>query len=170
MPRPKATKDDGVLLISQRQYMIGVRLLEGMSVAAAASDVGIGRQQVFEWLANDGRFQRWLNVQRIGLWRLHRKRLEGLVGAALDVVERRLAAGHHDDAWKVLAACGLLEAMPPRVGPLTSFEAMLAGTPPGPVDAHEDESETAQARVVLEAIATGTAGQHHAENGHAPPA
>jgi hypothetical protein len=171
MPRHNATKDDGLLLISQRQYMVGVRLLEGMSVADAAREVGIGRQAIFEWLANDARFQRWLNVQRVGLWRLHRRRLEGLVSAALDVVALRLAAGDAGDAWKVLGACGLLEATPPRVGPLSAIDAMLAGPPSGPVDEHIEASlETAQAeRLVLQAVANVKARQEHAENGHVAP-
>lgn len=172
MPRQKATEADGRLLITHRQYQVGVRLLEGMPVAAAAREVGVARQQIHEWLSNDAAFQRWINVQRTGLWRLHRRRLEGLVGAALDVVEKRLAAGSEADAWKVLAAAGLLEAQPPRVGPLTVIDAMIHGPASGPVDMHEEEDELtpAEQRLVLEAVATVKARQDHAENGHVPPA
>jgi hypothetical protein len=126
MPRHKPTDPDNVLLISQQQFMVGARLLEGMTITDAASEAGIGRQQVHEWLARDPKFQRWLNVNRIGLWRVHRRRLEALAGAAIDVIAQQLAAGNVDSAWRLLAAGGLLQASPPDVGPLTAMDVFLA--------------------------------------------
>jgi len=107
MSRTKAHKTSQYATVSIEQHNAIDLLILGHTDHAVAEQIGVARETICRWRNENPYFMAELNRQRKAVWQTAHERLRGLVGKAIDIVEKALNADDVKAALTVLKATNL---------------------------------------------------------------
>jgi hypothetical protein len=115
-----ATRNRHKTLLSPRQLKVLGKLLQGMTISAAAKDVGISRETIHRWMRTDLNFQATLNRRKRNLLESMEIRLLKIANLATRRVEKLFVPDTYTDKYfllDLLKDMGLLNGKHPIIGP-----------------------------------------------------
>src|SRR4029453_8873154 len=107
MSRTKPHKTSQHATLSIEQHNAIDLLILGHTDQAVAEQIGVARETICRWRNENPSFMAELNRRRKEVWQMAHERLRGLVGKAIDIVEKALNADDVKAALAVLKATTL---------------------------------------------------------------
>jgi hypothetical protein len=107
MSRTKPHKTSQHFMLSIEQHNAIDLLILGHTDQAVAEQIGVARETICRWRNENPYFMAELNRRRKDVWQTAHERLRGLVGKAIDIVEKALNADDVKAALTVLKATNL---------------------------------------------------------------
>jgi hypothetical protein len=107
MSRTKAHKTSQYATVSIEQHNAIDLLILGHTDHAVAEQIGVARETICRWRNENPYFMAELNRRRKAVWQTAHERLRGLVGKAIDILEKALNADDVKAALTVLKATNL---------------------------------------------------------------
>jgi hypothetical protein len=107
MSRTKAHKTSQYATVSIEQHNAIDLLILGHTDHAVAEQIGVARETICRWRNENPYFMAELNRRRKAVWQTAHERIRGLVGKAIDIVEKALNADDVKAAFTVLKAANL---------------------------------------------------------------
>ena len=107
MSRTKPHKISQYFTLSIEQHNAIDLLILGHTDHAVAEQIGVARETICRWRNENPYFMAELNRRRKDVWQTAHERIRGLVGKAIDIVEKALNADDVKAALTVLKATNL---------------------------------------------------------------
>ncbi len=107
MSRTKPHKISQYPMLSIEQHNAIDLLILGHTDHAVAEQIGVARETICRWRNENPYFMAELNRRRKDVWQTAHRRLRGLVGKAIDILEKALNADDVKAAVTVLKAANL---------------------------------------------------------------
>lgn len=112
-------QDTAVSELTPSQVKAISALLQGLSVKAAANEVGVDRSTIHRWLKEDAHFRAELNLRKQAMLDEVSTRLLRLTVSAVDALEGALEDSTDGKlALEALRGMGFLSGTPPAIGPI----------------------------------------------------
>ena len=112
--RQNATESDDSTVLSRQQIEAVELLLRGVTVTAAADEIGVSRSTVHRWMSDNSTFIATLNAGKKDLRDSCEARLFSLADSAIDSLSTAMEEGDGRLALALLKELGLVQQ--PRIG------------------------------------------------------